>query len=347
MIIKDKQIEILEDSIEIVNKLRFDLANEGIEFMQMEPRESGNNIQIQCPYHGNGVERKPSAGIRKTDGIFHCFACGETHSLTEVISHCFGRIDDGAYGLRWITHNFTVQRAQADLFNVKKFTKKSTQYSDMCLLAKTKGEDVDIPEFVSEEELDNYRWTHPYWEKRGITDKNIIELFDLGYDIKNSCITFPIRDKEGNCLFVGKRSVKSKFFQYPQGVYKPIYGIYELYSTGLIGEDTASTQIDELFVCESMIDCILLWQSGYYAVALNGLGTDYQFKQISNLPILHIILCTDNDEAGKKARKRLRDNLVAKVYSEIRFPKDIKDVGECSREQIDNILKWRKYDWEC
>lgn len=345
MIIKEKHIEILEDSIEIINKLRYDLAENGIELIQMEPRETGNNIQIQCPYHGNGVERKPSAGIRKTDGIFHCFACNETHSFIELVSDCFGRIDDGAYGLRWLTHNFTVQRVNDNLFDLSNLH-KSTKYSDMCIIAKAHGEDADIPQFVSEEDLDKYRWTHPYWSKRGIVDEHIIELFDLGYDIENHCITFPIRDIDGNCLFVAKRSVRSKFFKYPQGVYKPVYGIYELYQTGLIGEDTASTQIDELFICESMIDAILLWQSGYYAVAMNGLGTDYQFKQISNLPILNVILCTDNDDAGKKARKRLRDNLTSKVFSEIKFPKDIKDIGECSREQIDNIMKWRKYDWE-
>lgn len=343
MILKQERVEILDDSIDIINKLRFDLAEEGIELLQTTPRESGNNIQIQCPYHANGQERKPSAGIRKSDGLFHCFSCNETHTLPEVISHCFGRIDNGGYGLRYILHNFTVQRANLSLFDESALSKKSTRYGDMCLIAKSKGEDVDIPQMVSEQELDNYRWTHPYWAKRGITDDRIIELFDLGYDIDNCCITFPIRDVEGNCLFVGKRSVKSKFFRYPQGVYKPVYGIYELYHTGLIGDDISSTQIDELFVCESMIDCILLWQSGYYAVALNGLGTDYQYKQISSLPILNIILCTDNDVAGKKARKRLREKLVAKIFSEIVFPKGIKDVGECSREQIDNILDWRRF----
>lgn len=71
-------------------------------------KDCGEDIQVSCPYHKGGQERKPSAGIRKSDGLFHCFACGETHSLPEVISHCLGHYDDmlGKYGWEWLVKNF-------------------------------------------------------------------------------------------------------------------------------------------------------------------------------------------------------------------------------------------------
>ena len=99
----------LED---ILQELRSQLTLNGIQYLQKEPRQSGNSLQIQCPYHGNGLERKPSAGIRKTDGMFHCFACGEIHTLPEVISYCFGHSEDyvGAWGWKWLVKNFiTIQ----------------------------------------------------------------------------------------------------------------------------------------------------------------------------------------------------------------------------------------------
>lgn len=312
--------EYLIDSIDIVNLLRLDLASHDIDYMRLEPRESGDNIQIQCPYHSNGNEKKPSAGIRKKDGIFHCFACQTTHTLPEVISYCFG-YDGDSYGKRWLNSHIQ-DRVQ---------TFGRPQYHE-------KEKKVNVSKFVSEEELDSYRWTHPYWAERGITNDSIIEFFDLGYDRQRQMITFPVRDLQGRCEFVAKRSVKGKFFTYPEGVSKPLYGLYELSQAKKLGEN-----IQQVIVCESMIDCILLWQSGHHAVALNGLGNDRQFTQLRQLDCRCLILATDNDSAGKNARSRIRRKVNNKIISEIQFPKGIKDIGECSKEQIDNILDWRKW----
>lgn len=318
MIIDDT--EYLIDAIDIVNRLRFDLALHNIWYFEKDPRESGNNIQIQCPYHSDGKERKPSAGIRKSDGMFHCFSCGAVHTFPELISYCFG-FEGDQYGKRWL--NLHIQE------RIHSFGR--SQHKEL-------KKDTEVSKFVSEEELDKYRWTHPYWSERGITEDWLIELFDLGYDTEKKMITFPVRDIQGRCEFVAKRSVITKFFQYPEGVSKPLYGLYELYKSMGCEDD-----INKFFVCESMIDCLLLWQSGHRAVALNGLGNERQMKQLKNIPISYMILATDNDKAGKDARYKLRKYVNNKWISEIRFPKGIKDVGECSREQVINILDWQKY----
>ena len=323
MFIKEAGVEILNDSIDIINTLRFDLSSNNIQLLQKEPRESGKNIQIQCPYHSFGQEKKPSAGIRKSDGVFHCFSCGETHTLPEVISYCFGRNDAGYFGKKWLLEKFQTVTAY-----------RPTKH-------KASEKRIEVTKYVTEEELDSYRYTHPYWKKRGIINEHIIEYFDLGYDREKQMITMPVRDIQGRCEFVAKRSVNTKFFQYPSGVSKPLYGLYELYQTGLMGQYYSTTYIKKLFICESMIDCILLWQEGYYAVALNGLGNNRQFKQLNELPINHYILATDNDKPGQDARSRIRQN-VQRFFSEIVFPKCIKDIGECTKEQIDNILEWEK-----
>jgi len=201
--------------------------------------------------------------------------------------------------------------------------------------------------FVSEDELDKYRYYHKYWASRGITDDAIIELFDLGYDIETDCITFPVRDINGNCLFVARRSVKTKWFNYPKDVEKPLYGLYELKlrKWGYVIDSRKEHIPTELFITESMIDCILLWQSGKYAVALNGLGSDKQIDTLIHLPIRHYVLATDNDYAGERARARLRKALQdTKLISDIVFPnRKIKDIGDCTKEQIDNIERWEMF----
>lgn len=298
----------------VLEELRNQLSINHIQLLEKPPKPSGNSLQIQCPYHGNGLEKKPSAGIRKSDGMFHCFACNQIHSLPEVISHCFGHEDMGVFGWQWLMKNFAT---------IKKEERKKLEF-DLSRSIITNSDNHNT--YVSETELDKYRWTHPYWKKRGITDEKIIELFDLGYDKENKCITFPIRDKEGNCLFVARRSVNTKFFNYPSGAEKPLYGLYELQQLEKFP--------DTIYVCESMIDCLLLWQYKRYAVAMNGLGNEMQFRQLKELPCRMLVLATDNDEAGKSARKRLKKYIRNKIIKELIIPEGRKDIGECTIQEL-------------
>lgn len=337
MIINSVQFNCnLED---ILTELQQQLRLNHIELIQ-KTVDSGNDIMIQCPYHGNGQERRPSAGIRKSDGLFHCFACQETHSLQEVISHCFGHDDPfGKFGWTWLLKNFaTIQveeRKDVELdFRRNQDSRKFDSVDAFNNSNTVSGpyNNIDSQVYVSEEELDRYRFYHPYWEKRGITDERIIELFDLGYDKTAKCITMPIRDTDGNTVFVARRSVSTKWFNYPQGVHKPLYGLYEY--------NLQSDRMNEVFICESMIDALLLWQSGYQAVAMNGLGSTSQIETLQKLPVRKYILCTDNDKAGQTAREVLRKSLKNKILTEIQFPPNRKDVGECTEEEIKNILDW-------
>ena len=299
---------------EIVNELRAQLIANKIPLLR-DVKDTPDNIMVTCPYHKNGQERRPSAGIKKSDGTFHCFTCGEVHTLQELISYCFGHYDDivGMFGWNWILKNFlTVQvedRKGLDLDLVRNSSKTEKKY-------------------VSEEELDTYRFYHPYMWKRKMTPE-IVEIFDIGYDKQNQSITFPVRDITGKCLFVARRSVNTKFFNYPAGAEKPVYGLYEL--------SQLKEYPSEVIICESMIDAITCWVYGKYAVALNGLGNELQFKQLRDMPCRKFILATDNDDAGRAARVRLRKYIKSKILTEFVFPKDKKDINDLSKEEFDSL----------
>ena len=183
-------------------------------------------------------------------------------------------------------------------------------------------------DYVSEEELDSYRYYHPYMYQRKLDNKTI-ERFDIGYDRNTNCITFPVRDISGKCLFVARRSVNTKQFNFPEGTTKPLYGIYELYQLSEFPQ--------EIYITESMLDCTNLWRCGKYAVALNGTGTDLQYKQLNMLPCRSYIIATDNDTAGEKARERLKKCLRGKLLNTIIYPTGRKDINECSDEEIQNL----------
>ena len=312
-------------------------------------KDSGNNIMTECPYHKGGQERKPSAGFHKDTGVFHCFTCGETHSLQEVISNCFGKDDYGVYGWNWLLKNFLTigveerkdVRLDLERDTIDRVNDIDVSNAGSIINSNNVGRRSDksnITNYISEQELDDYRYIHPYMYERKLTDE-IISTFDIGFDKDTESITFPIRDIHGNTLFVARRSTKVKWFNYPSGAEKPLYGLYELYYTCSVSHGLLikNTEIVDVIVCESMLDALTCWVYGKYAVALNGLGNELQFKQLRELPCRKLILATDNDEAGLKARKRIRQNVKNKIITEYILPKGKKDINELSKEEFDNL----------
>ena len=311
---------ILDDTQDILIELRKQLELNGVKrFAKFI--DSGNNIQTNCPFHKEGQERKPSFGINKKTGECHCFGCGWSGTLSEMISNCFGKDDFGVYGNKWLIRNFLSVAVESrpdidvDFYRRKKITSETKKY-------------------ISEQELDSYRYTHPYMYKRKLTDE-IIDLFDIGYDKNTECITFPNRDINGNCLFVARRSVKTKFFNYPQDVEKPVYGLYEC---NICAKTIKNWFPDEIIICESMIDALTCWVYGKYAVALNGTGNENQFKALRNMPNRKFILATDMDEAGLKARERIRQSLGNKLVTEYVWDINVaKDINDMNKEYFDSL----------
>lgn len=293
--------------------------------------DSGDDLMVQCPYHKDGQERKPSAGIRKSDGQFHCLACGETHSLPEVIAYCFG-YKDALKGYKWLIQNFaTTEVRERERINVEFNRDRNNANVSEVMSAK-----------VNEEVLDSYRYTHNYLYERGLTDE-VIEEFDLGYDKATDCITFPVRDINGDCIFVARRSVKTKYFDLPKGITKPLYGMYELSQHILIPRmrllhNYPIIAPEKVYVCEGLFDCLRLWCVGKFAVAGFGcLFNTYQVKQLQDLSCRTIVLALDNDDAGWKANKRLRQLLTNKIIKEVVLPEGRKDIGECTDDELLNL----------
>ena len=308
-------IYINAEVMDILTLLKTHLNLMGISLLnQIKPGR--DNIQVTCPNHSNGQERKPSCGIRTTEaegkevGSVHCFTCGYNVPLTTFISNCFGKYDSGNYGKKWILKHF----ASID----------GTSDRNLGLNLNRGNFKQDTPNYVSEEELESYRYIHPYMYKRGLTDE-IIEKYDIGYDKNTDCITMPIRDKNGKTLFFCRRSVKSKFFNYPSGVEKPIYGIYEL-----------PKDCNEIVVCESVFNALTCVKYGKPAIALLGTGGSYQYEQIKKLPVRRIILGFDGDEAGDNAAIRFRKNVTNKLIHQYEIPRG-KDINDLTKEEFDNL----------
>lgn len=305
------------DIYDILLHLRSVLNSMGIDLLR-DIKDGDDNIMITCPNHKNGQERKPSCGIKKInkgntkEGTVHCFTCGYTCSFEEFVSNCFGYDDKGYFGSKWLLENFYsigVENRQDYL-----------DFSDEC---------NDI-QYVDDEELKKYRFYHPYMYQRGLTDE-IINKYDIGYDSSNGgSITFPVCDDYGRCLFIGRRMINYKYFNYPKNVDKPLYGLH------LIPSDC-----NELIICESVFNALTCIKYGKYAVALLGTGNKNQFDKLNKLRCKHLILGLDPDEAGLKGSIRLLKAVKNKYitrFNNIPIGKDINDLNEFEFNSLNQEL---------
>lgn len=69
---KINNMPFLVDLGTILNELKTQLNLNGIHLLH-SIKDAGDNIMVSCPYHKGGQERRPSAGIHKDTGTFHCF----------------------------------------------------------------------------------------------------------------------------------------------------------------------------------------------------------------------------------------------------------------------------------
>ena len=309
-------------------------------------RITGDWYQIYCPFHNNGQERKPSCGVllqeqykngqRYSAGMFHCFSCGASKPLEVGLSEILKNHASTLSASDWLTRN--IPGYAPDPNEVERMLPGSI-VKDVTDAFAAKNLRLRLhaqKEYVSEEELASYRFTVPYMYERKLTDPVIIK-YDVGFDANHvpsgrskplPCITFPVRDEQGHTLFFCRRSIEGKYFNYPQGVTKPVYGLYEL------PKDCRS-----VIVCESVFNALTAVVYGYNAVALLGTGNSYQITQLKRLGVREYVICLDGDEAGMKGTQKLKNALSQSgIVWTIHMPPD-KDVNDCTKEEFDQLYQ--------
>ena len=316
------QDTIIQASTEdVINTLRFDLAQKGLNRFAVV-RLNGENVQSNCPFHKNGQERKPSFGVNGEIDKCHCFSCSWSGTIEEMISELYGYQDEGKFGKRWLIKRFNTVEIETRPNIMEGFNGRNI---DNDIFGGSRSSNIcdkisnNQDSFIDEEELDKYRYIHPYLYERGLNDE-IIERFDIGYDRERKEITFPVRDIEGRCVFVAGRSTERKFFRLPQGLNKPLYQGYRF----------VDGRYKICYVTESFLNCLTCWKYDKPAIAMLGTGNKKQYEILNKLPVREYILAFDPDEAGRKATERFRKNVHGKIIKELVYPdnRDINDLQE-------------------
>lgn len=274
-------------------------------------------------------------GQKYPAGWTHCFSCGYAEDLPTMIGDLLKSKNIGQSGLEWLQENIPGFDPTNVNFDALVPDALMASINAAYAVAYVQSKTTAVPTYVSEEELASYRFTIPYMYDRKLTDE-IIDKFDIGYDANwiapgrkrpTPCVTFPVRNAQGDTLFFCRRSVEGKFFNYPTGVTKPVYGLYEL-----------PDNIRSVVICESCFNALTSWVYGKPAVALMGTGNAYQIQQLKELGVQEFILAFDPDEAGARATAKLKRALrnTAIVWSFTGIPQG-KDLNDLTKEEFDSL----------
>lgn len=253
-------------------------------------RKAGRNM-YKCPLcaSGNGAHRTGAFSIKSDNLTWHCFSCGKGGDIFDLIGE-YENIAD---------HNAQLKRA-CELFNI---TIDGTRAPDPRDRAQKRTEKGKIADEMTQEEKKpqpgqfelyikqcaaNAEKTD-YFLTRGLTPETVAR-FNLGYDEAKNAIVIPY--DRSNSYYI-TRSTQGKEFRKPpadKAGTEPVYN-----SAALYGDQPC-------FICESPIDAISIMQAGGTAAAIGGTGSQKLLEQVkTKAPSSPLILCFDNDTAGKRA----------------------------------------------
>ena len=296
--------------LDVVKTLSAELKARGIPLLSAY-FVSGNDVMVTCPWHNNGMEKKPSCGIALSGehaGLCHCFTCGTIATMPEFVSKCFGYADKGKFGAKWLLDRFVAFEVDG-VRKLEPLPQKGDEKK--CIIS-----GVEEPRFAD---------YHPYMEQRKLTPW-VRQTFHVGYDAETDSLTFPVWDERGRFVGVTRRACHGKAFNIPKGMEKPVYAL-------------SHVKGKTVFVCESVINCLTLWGWGYEAIALFGLGAERQYEILRKSGIRHYVLCFDGDDAGRRGRQRFANQLTNAMVTWVELPQG-KDVNDLTLEEFQSLPHW-------
>jgi len=299
----------------------------------------GDEVSFSCPFpeHPFG-DRNPSSSIN-TKGFWHCFGCGRSGTIVNLISELENIPEAVAY--RWLTDSLS--------------EKLQLHYSAREYLAKPKEKDVEniIPdEFLSNFKVDwdkvekfydsGYRGILSYPFKRGLR-KEILKEFNIGYDTKSERLIFPIKNSSGKLVGFKGRATSSKdkpkyksigdktstYYGFPNcKIHNYVYGLYNANS--------------DVIIVEGEIDVLWLRQNGINAIGLGGSVFSEKQKQAILSHCTSATLLLDRDSAGEKVERKILKNLV--TYMPVRVARLEKgDPAGNTKNDIKNAIQNTEY----
>lgn len=247
-------------------------------FDGIRPSDGREWIEARCPFHD---DRHASFAVHAENGHYRCLACGVSGTFVKLVKEIEG-------------HDTLFDAEQHLLATHGRFVPDDDEPLE--LEFGDGEEETNVLVYLAGPETTPRAGA--YLLGRGI-EPHVQGWFEA-VEI-DGVVDMPWRDAGGRAITVKKRRIDQKSFWYDPPVKRLDRHLY--------GFHLAKTA-DLIVVCEGEIDAMSVVQSKLAAVALGGSNvSNEQATLLRNAKADEIVVFTDNDKAGRKARTVLTDKL--------------------------------------
>ena len=283
-------------------------------------RQSDEEYSILCPNPAHNDISLGSCSMNVAKGVFHCWSCGAGGRAQKALD--------------WVGYTGKVELGE---YVPPSYT--PLQFIDDIVLVAWEAEPTA-------------------WVEAGI-DREILSMYEIGYDSINERITVPIRDRRGNLVAISGRSLLSKeemlekerwlsqkrgkkvkiprykVYKHELGDYAP-HGYQASKGRVLWGQHLFTGEEEFVIVTEGFKAAMWVVQSGYSnTIAL--MGVEFTEEQVGLLCSINkpIYLMLDRDAPGRKAAEKLAITLYSKGINVHYVPYQLElSPDDLSREEV-------------
>ena len=284
--------------------------------------EYKDDIQFCCPVHG---EKNPSMGFSIEKGLCNCFSCGFSGGANWLL---FKSLPDEIKSIKH-ADEFILKRYGVNLNTLELDNKRQIpMYGQSEKQLAVRQNDLILYAFDSGKE------TYEYFFHRGFTIQSMKD-FEVGRDLVQRTITIPLRNEYGE--FIG--DIGRKIDRVPHNARYLVYNFKK--SDTLFPLNKYVSHNKQVILVEGILDAMYMHQLGYTnCLAILGDNLSKFQKEWLLMYATSIISMLDNDERGKEAAKRIREEFKYKIMYGMEYPDpDIKDACNCTPKQIENMIK--------
>ena len=281
-------------------------------------RAGQGNISVKCPFHA--VKDGTPFSVNVEIGLFHCFTCHVSGTIPTMLS-MLGVSQD---------------TIEAEIGPIRQAIKSALEgRSDRQVAQYFTNNPFRAKHILSEAIISAYDWCPIPLVEAGF-DPSWLKYLQIGVDMKNRRITYPVRDIYGNLAgFVGGRTDKTqepkyrvysgKRTTYDGNVLLSDYGTWfdEDYPTYEFKSHDYLWNYDKVYprlvfskdpeyvvIVEGFKACMWSLQCGFLnTVALMGSSMSFRQKELLLRVDARIILFLDNNEAGQNGTYKIGNML--------------------------------------
>jgi DNA primase len=327
----------------------FGLADKIAEEHLNRVRFKSDYVSAACPFHKGGQERHPSFWIHRETGAWGCFTCNAGGSSIKYMLRELGQ---------------SSRKIEAEIEEAEKDAEKAIKIVQAKRRKKAR-ESFEGEYVLPESLLGVFDYLPVDLVDAGFPEK-LLRSHDIGWDQRNSRITFPIRDLQGQLIGISGRSTRPgeapKYLLYngrrvldgkevlgELGEWFPSYSNESvrdhLWNIHNVYEDLISGQWKQLIVVEGYKAALWMIKHGWHhTVAVMGTKMTEKQERLIRRFGSEVFVFTDNNVPGQEAADKWCQRLAVSSFPvyRVRYPGHLSESAQpddLSDQELDEVLQ--------